>query len=148
MNLDKDEKKYPTIIDKLIDFFETCPYINSNSPINVDYLGDEIGTYSVDGSPAETILNTYVDGSTERQLMFNFTSREAIEVYDNTENTIFYENLANWVEEQNKLGNLPKLDYPLQAEKIKVITDGYAEQISANKAIYIIQMQLVYYKWV
>lgn len=139
-------KKYSTIIDKLISFFETCPYIDNKSPINVDYLGDEIGIYSVDGSPAETILTTYVDGSTERQLMFDFTSREAIEIYNNEDNTIFYENLANWVEEQNELDNLPNLDFPLEAQEIKVLTHGYAEQISANKAIYIIQMQLKYLK--
>lgn len=140
----KENKKYPTIIDKLISFFETCPFIDENSPINADYLGNEIGTYSVDGSPAETVLQTYIDGSKEKQLRFDFTSREAIDIYDHKQNSIFYENLSSWVEEQNKLGNLPNLEYPLIAQEVNVITYGYAEQISPNKAIYIIQMQLKY----
>lgn len=144
INLDK--KTYSTIIDKLINFFKTCPYIDDNSPINAEYLGDEIGTYSIDGSPAETILTTYLDGSTERQLIFDFTSRESMQSYDNKENILFYENLANWVEEQNNLENLPDLEFPLETEEIKVLTHGYAEQMSANKAIYIIQMQLKYLK--
>lgn len=147
-NLIKEDKKYSTIIDKLIIFFETCPYIDSNSPINTDYLGDEIGTYSVDGTPAETILTTYLDGSTERQLMFDFTSREAVDIYNNQDNALFYENLTNWVEEQNELGNLPELEYPLEAESLEVITYGYADQISANKAIYVIQMKLKYLKFI
>ena len=147
-NLIKEDKKYSTIIDKLISFFETCPYIDSNSPINTDYLGDEIGTYSVDGTPAETILTTYLDGSTERQLMFDFTSREAVDIYNNQDNALFYENLTNWVEEQNELGNLPELEYPLEAESLEVITYGYADQISANKAIYVIQMKLKYMKFI
>lgn len=147
-NLIKEDKKYSTIIDKLISFFETCPYIDSNSPINTDYLGDEIGTYSVDGTPAETILTTYLDGSTERQLMFDFTSREAVDIYNNQDNALFYENLTNWVEEQNELGNLPELEYPLEAESLEVITYGYADQISANKAIYVIQMKLKYLKFI
>ena len=61
-------------------------------------------------------------------------------------NISFYEKLAEWVETQNNEGILPELNYPLIAEEIKVLTHGYVEQMSANKAIYVIQMKLVYKK--
>lgn len=144
ISLDKIENR--TITDKIIDFFLKCPLIDDKSPISADYIGDEIGTYSVDGSPSETILKTYVDGSTERQLIFDFTSRESVEAYNNEKNITFYEKLAEWVETQNNEGVLPELSYPLIAEQIKVLTHGYVEQMSANKAIYVIQMKLVYTK--
>lgn len=144
ISLDKIENR--TITDKIIEFFLKCPLIDDKSPISADYIGDEIGTYSVDGSPSETILKTYVDGSTERQLIFDFTSRESVEAYNNEKNITFYEKLAEWVETQNNEGVLPELSYPLIAEQIKVLTHGYVEQMSANKAIYVIQMKLVYTK--
>lgn len=144
IGLDKIENR--TITDKIIEFFLKCPLIDDKSPISADYIGDEIGTYSVDGSPSETILKTYIDGSTERQLIFDFTSRESVEAYNNEKNITFYEKLAEWVETQNNEGVLPELSYPLIAEQIKVLTHGYVEQMSANKAIYVIQMKLVYTK--
>ena len=144
ISLDKIENR--TITDKIIEFFLKCPLIDDKSPISADYIGDEIGTYSVDGSPSETILKTYIDGSTERQLIFDFTSRESVEAYNNEKNITFYEKLAEWVETQNNEGVLPELSYPLIAEQIKVLTHGYVEQMSANKAIYVIQMKLVYTK--
>lgn len=146
MTTSLDELEKRTITDKIIDFFLNCPFIDNHSPISADYIGDKIGTYSVDGSPSETILKTYIDGSTERQLIFDFTSRESVEAYNNEKNISFYEKLAEWVETQNNNGALPKLHYPLIAEQIKVLTHGYVEQMSANKAIYIIQMKLIYKK--
>ena len=144
ISLDKIENR--TITDKIIEFFLKCPLIDDKSPISADYIGDEIGTYSVDGSPSETILKSYIDGSTERQLIFDFTSRESVEAYNNEKNITFYEKLAEWVETQNNAGVLTELSYPLIAEQIKVLTHGYVEQMSANKAIYVIQMKLVYTK--
>ena len=146
MTLNLNEIENRTITDKIIEFFLKCPLIDDKYPISADYIGDEIGTYSVDGSPSETILKTYVDGSTERQLIFDFTSRESVEAYNNEKNITFYEKLAEWVETQNNEGVLPELSYPLIAEQIKVLTHGYVEQMSANKAIYVIQMKLVYTK--
>ena len=135
-----------TFTVKLIFFFLSCPLINEKSPISADYIGDEIQTYSIDGSPSETIIKTYIDGSTERQLIFDFTSRESVEAYNNEKNISFYEKLAEWVEIQNIQGNLPQLNYPLIPEKIEVLTHGYVEQMSANKAIYVIQMKFIYTK--
>lgn len=146
MTISLDNIENRTITDKIIEFFLKCPLIDDKSPISADYIGDEIGTYSVDGSPSETILKTYIDGSTERQLIFDFTSRESVEAYNNEKNITFYEKLAEWVETQNNEGTLPELSYPLIAEQIKVLTHGYVEQMSANKAIYVIQMKLVYVK--
>ena len=88
INLSKIEER--TITDKLIDFFLSCPLIDGKSPISADYIGDEIQTYSIDGSPSETIIKTYIDGSTERQLVFDFTSRESIEAYENEKNISFW----------------------------------------------------------
>ena len=47
ISLDKIENR--TITDKIIEFFLKCPLIDDKSPISADYIGDEIGTYSVDG---------------------------------------------------------------------------------------------------
>lgn len=134
------------IINRIIEFLKTCPLIESNSPLSADYLGDEIGTYSVDGTASETIKTNFIDGSSERELIFDFTSREQVEDYTNEDNIIFYEKLANWIEEESEKGNLPVLDSPFKATKLETITHGYVEQMSADKAIYVIQMKLTYYK--
>ena len=127
-------------------FIERIIFMFSNKLEAKEDIGDEIQTYSIDGSPSETIIKTYIDGSTERQLIFDFTSRESVEAYNNEKNISFYEKLAEWVEIQNIQGNLPQLNYPLIPEKIEVLTHGYVEQMSANKAIYVIQMKFIYTK--
>ena len=136
------------IIDKIIDYIRDCPLLDANTPITSDYLSEEALNYSIETSPTETVTTEYIDGSTERQLVFYLTSREVASAYDdiNIQNTIFYENFANWIEEQNDLGNLPELDNPCVALSIETLSPAYVVQIDADRARYVIHMKFTYFK--
>ena len=43
------------------EFIETCPLL-SGGKINVDYLEDDIDSYSIDQTPVNPEINRFVDG--------------------------------------------------------------------------------------
>ena len=68
--------------------------------------------YSIEETPCNPIIKKYIDGSSIRQFEFIFASRESYgpDVLNNISNSGFYEDFANWIEEENIKGNLPDLN--------------------------------------
>ena len=62
----------------------------------------------------------------------------------NIENSGFYEDFLNWIEQENAQGNLPILEGNKEAVELKVSTTGYAFQTDENSARYQIQLKLIY----
>lgn len=137
------------IIESLREYISSCPYLYEfNKGINIDYLDNDTTTYSIEEVPVTPVIKRYIDGSTERQYDFIFASRESYgdDVFQNIENSGFYEKFANWIEKQNYNGVLPILDEGKDARKIMVSTTGYAFQTDINSARYQIQMKLIYFQ--
>ena len=136
------------IVDKLIDFISLCPHLNELTPVKADYLDEDAINYCIETSPASTLIQTLIDGSSERQLAFIFSSKEIMSDFDdvNLENITVYENFSEWIEEQNRAGNLPQLEGNLDALSVEVTSPGYVAQSEADRGIYCIQMRLKYYK--
>lgn len=140
------------IIDNIRKFVLTCPLLNESNDgeirLNVNYLGDDATTYSLEEIPTEPILKKYIDGSSIRQYQFTFCSREAYgqDTIQNIANSSFYEDFANWIDEQNSNKNLPLLDKKMTSKSIEVLTNGYALQVDENMARYQIDLNLKYYK--
>lgn len=137
------------IIDSIRNFISRCPYLqefNGAARVNVDYLGEEDTVYSIEETPCEPIIKKYVNGDTKRQYQFIFSSRESYgsEVFQNIENCGFYEDFANWLEEQNDLGNLPILDGNKECLNIEATSTGYAFMTDVDKARYQISCKLIY----
>ena len=61
------------IIDSIRNYIRGCPLINKGK-VNVDYLGVDIGEYSIEPTPADPIIKRYADGGTLRQYLFVFSS--------------------------------------------------------------------------
>lgn len=134
-----------TKIEKIKEFIEECPLLEGNT-INVDYLKDDIYSYSIDITPTQPKVQPFVDGNGGKyQLTFDFSitmplSSRAIE---NLVNSQFGEDFINWIKEQNKLRNLPDIN---GAFKIECTTPSYILTKTETTAIYIIQMMLTYYE--
>ena len=138
------------IIDSIRKFIRTCPYLQEFDgavKVNVDYLGEESTAYSIEETPCEPIIKKYVDGSSIRQFEFIFCSRESYgpDVLQNISNCGFYEDFANWIEEENAKNNLPILDGK-ECRSIECLTTGYAFQTDVDKARYQIQMRITYFQ--
>lgn len=136
-----------SIIQGLTDYFMACPLLQDGA-FRVDALGEEPIEYMIEASLTTPLVKTYVDGSSVRQQMFNFGSREfySMDRVQNLLNSSFYEQMCDWVEKQSQSGVLPELPEGCEARKITVDTCGYMFEPTATTARYQIQLTLQYFK--
>ena len=139
-----------SVIESVKNYIMTCPYLAELARVNVDFLPDDPNTYSVEETPTNTIIRTYLDGSSERQFVFVFASRlyYSDEIRNNIDNSGFFEDFQKWLEEQSENGILPTLSDGLNPSKIEAISSGYLFDISGDlsNARYQIQCRLIYDK--
>ena len=139
------------IIKALRDYIRACSHLdtfNNAIKVNVNYLEPDVDTYSIEEVPIEPIVKKYVNGDSIRQYAFIFTSREpyGIDVLQNIDNSGFYENFADWIEDNNNKDILPMLDNGLEPLEIKVTSTGYAFAVTEDTAQFQIQLRLKYFK--
>ena len=138
------------IIESIKTFLLTCPCLDELAAVNVDFLPDSPDTYSIEEVPANAVIQTYLDGSQERQFVFVFASRfyYSDETRNNIENSGFYEDFSDWLDEQTKNGKLPIMREGLTPTKIEAMSSGYLFDISGDlsNARYQIQCRLIYDK--
>ena len=133
------------MIDKLRNYFFELGIIDENSNINVDYLSNEPIQYVIEPIPIEPVLRQYADGSSLRQFVFQFGSREyfGADVIQNMANTEFYEDFSALIEDNNKKGVLPEID---GIQSIECLSNGTINEDNTDNAKYVIQMRITYYK--
>lgn len=136
-----------TIIQSLEKYFLQCELLKKGS-FRVDYLGEKPVEYAIEVLPTDPIIKRYADGSTVRQYLFAFGSREYYtqDRLQNIQNSGFYEELAEWVESKSEAGDLPEMPEGMEATKMQVISSGYLYDGSLANARYQIQLRLVYFK--
>ena len=131
-------------IELIKNWMETCPLLNGGQ-ISVDYLKDEIFSYSIDRTPAQPMVQPFVDGGGRKQLTFDFSVTAPISSKSivNLANSKFGEDLIEWVELQNDINNLPDIN---GAFSIRPTSPSYILQKTETTAIYIIQFSFIYYE--
>lgn len=133
------------MISKIRQYFFDLGIIDENSNINVDFLSNEPIEYVIEPIPIEPILRQYADGSSLRQFVFQFGSREyfGADVIQNMKNTEFYEDFSALIEDNNKKGVLPKIK---GIQSIECLNNGTINEDNTDNAKYVIQMRITYYK--
>lgn len=127
------------------EYIETCPLLEGDK-INVDYLDDEVYSYSIDRTPSQPMAKQFVDGyGGKYQIAFDFTVTAPISsrVVTNLANSKFGEDFMEWIKTQNTLRKLPEID---GAFSIECTSPSYVLQKTQTTAIYIIQMNFTYYE--
>lgn len=114
--------------------------------ILADFLEDEATTYTIEPVPVEPVLTPYADGSSLRQFVFHFGSRE---YYDNSnkqniENLDFYERFQEEIESNNKNKILPDIE---GIQSIECLSNGTIQDVQNGTAKYVIQMKITYLKY-
>lgn len=130
------EKSKITLIKE---FIEKCPLLNGGK-VNVDYIKDKIDSYSIDETPATTILQKFADGGSRRQINFDFSIQAPFSVLENINNSKFCDDFMKWIEEQDNNCHYPEIN---GVEKISC-NRGTILQTTETTAIYVIPMQLIY----
>lgn len=139
--------KTDSIIDALEKYFIGCELLKDGA-LRVDYLGEKPVEYTIEVLPCDPVVKRYLGGSTVRQYLFAFGSREfySQERLQNIQNSAFYELLADWVETRSMSGILPELPDGMEAQQLEVVSSGYLFDGSMTNARYQIQLRLLYFK--
>lgn len=139
--------KADSIIDALEKYFIGCELLKDGA-LRVDYLGEKPVEYTIEVLPCDPVVKRYLGGSTVRQYLFAFGSREfySQERLQNIQNSAFYERLADWVETKSMSGVLPELPNGMEAQQLEVVSSGYLFDGSMTNARYQIQLRLLYFK--
>lgn len=139
--------KADSIIDALEKYFIGCELLKDGA-LRVDYLGEKPVEYTIEVLPCDPVVKRYLGGSTVRQYLFAFGSREfySQERLQNIQNSAFYELLADWVETRSLSGILPELPDEMEAQQLEVVSSGYLFDGSMTNARYQIQLRLLYFK--
>lgn len=117
--------------------------------LDVDFLGEDADTYSIDTIPTTEVIKRYKDGGCVKQFLFAISSRRFYDqnIIQNVENLKFFEDLTEWVEARVKARDLPVMDGGKTAQKIIVTSSAYPFIVTEDgKARYQLQMRLEYYK--
>lgn len=113
------------------------------SKLGVDALGNEVDNFSIDFTPCRRVLQTYLDGTTERQQTFVLSGRFTYSE-DNTTILDFFDDIERWIKSNNNSEILPELTDKQVAEKIEVLSNGYLISQDGTEARYQIQLRLLY----
>ena len=132
-----EEKSYMQLIGE---FIETCPYLK-NGKVNLDYIEEKEQSYSIDETPVNPVLANFRDGGRRLQIQFDFSIQSNFSVLENIKNSQFCVDFTNWIYEQNKKENLPKVEGTVW---IKCLGRGTILQTTETTAIYVIPMQVAY----
>lgn len=124
-------------------------YPGLSGRLDVDFLGEDVDTYSLDTIPSEEIIKRYVDGSVIKQFQFAVSSRRFYEqnINQNIDNLRFFEELTAWIEAKTQRRQLPEMDERSTPLRIAVTSTAYPFIVSEDgKARYQIQLRLEYYQ--
>lgn len=136
-----------SIIESLSDFIKTCPHLNAFADLHVDEIAADTPNYSIDPLPGGRIISMDITGTTTREFPFAFTSREfTVDDLSRISNSGFFENFADWLDEQTEAETLPALGTKKESESIEATSWGYLYQREedAQTGIYQIICKLTY----
>lgn len=136
-----------SVIESLQNFISTCPHLNALAELHVDEIAADVPNYSIDPLPGARIVETDILGNTTQEFPFAFTSRECtVDDLTRIANSGFFENFADWLDEQTEAGALPILGTKKESESIEAVSWGYLYQREedAQTGIYQIICKLTY----
>lgn len=137
------------MIDSVRKYIAKCPYLDEFTKVNVNYLVDKVNAYSVNESAGyNPVVHGKVLGNKEMQFLFSFDAKLYWneEIKNNVDNSTFFENFRNWLEENNDKHIYPKVESGIEVTSISATTNGYIFATNADEAIYRISCKLEYEK--
>ena len=136
------------MIDSIQDYIKQCELFENIESINIDYQDKEPDNYSINTIPENRLINEDVIGNKYMQFSFTLTSR----VYtatdlDRIQNLHFLDDFAEWIYEQNEIGNLPILPKDNQIATEIIVTSNaylYSNDPEIQNGVYQMQLKLYY----
>lgn len=136
-------------IEHLRKWFRACPSLSSDYHFRVDYLAEESTEYALYAVPStvryhENVLGEHVPNDIQT-LDFIFASKETFGANEaqNIANYGFYQDVTDWIINQNSLRNLPEVNEGRVLSVVPTLT-SYVAVSGTNSAKYQIQIKLTY----
>lgn len=140
------------MIDSVRDYISECPYLDEITPVNVDYLTNDVKAYSVnEGISYDPVINKDILKNEYSQFQFTFDAKLYWndEENNNIDNSKFLEDFSNWLRENNRKKIFPVIDDEnIVIESIGTISSGYIQDTNANEAIYRISCVMYYTRYI
>ena len=105
----------PQNVDAIRDWFRQCPHLQKKNRFGVDFLSADPTEYAIYMQPSTLASFVDVTGNVcirpVQELNFIFASREKhpSDVLQALANHGFYDEVINWIIQQNKIKNFPKI---------------------------------------
>ena len=136
-------------VDALRDWFRECPSIAKGNRFGVDNLSADPTEYAIYMSPSSLATGVDITGEVfvkpVQELNFNFASREKhpSDVLQALANHGFYDDVINWIIQQNKIKNFPEIADGTVISIMPSLTQ-YLFEAGANSGRYQISCKLKY----
>lgn len=137
------------IVESLKEYFLTYPGLETET-IFVDFLKEKGHSFAIMPSPTKPLTRTNIDGSYEKKYAFSLVGRfnYSNEIRMNIENSSFFEDLEEWLIENNENDVLPNLGDKYNALTMEIVSNGYLLGISPDGKTgqYEIKFEMTYEK--
>lgn len=143
-------------ITALRDWLKTCPLIageqtENGTAFRISGLSPEpVAEFSIEDRPTDPVVTNYISGW-DMAKNYLFLSRREFGESDvlTIQNSGFFEELADWVMEQNDCGILPDLSecgHGKEAQSIEVTSTGYIVTDDSGSCKMQMQLRMTYYQ--
>lgn len=139
-----------SIIQSMKEYMEQYPKIKEmQKRVCVDFLKEDNYSFSIEPIPSKTIIGGYIGGMIHKQYPFVLAVKfpYSQEVKMNIENSGFFEDLENWIENNNNNDILPELPEGYKPDSIEVGSSGFLFGVTPDMKTGRYQMQLRLTYW-
>lgn len=135
------------MVERLIEFLSECPQLKARG-INCGYLGDDVGSCSVEMGARVYEAKRYSDGARLMKRQFVLALREiySMDAQKNLAAAGVCGEVERWIEEMDRAGNLPKLSGFGTAKSISVVQGFRLMSAESLDARYEAELELEWYE--
>ena len=126
-----------------------CPALQPTNRFHVDYIAEEPTDYALIATPStiryrENVLGEHVPADIQT-INYIFASREiyGADEAQNLANLEFYQDVVQWVADQNDLRNFPRIEGG-DVQAVRPTLTAYAAAPGVDTARYQIQIEITY----
>ena len=132
------------MINEMAKYLSGCPYLDSET-VNVNYLKKETAAVSLEMTKERSVVREYADGGALRGVTFVIALRGRLVGSEALLAAERCQKIEEWIEEQNRSGNLPQLDLGKPAIDLKVVKGFEATTVYGDRVRYEAEIEVIYY---
>lgn len=136
-------------VERLRVWFRQCPMLSENRRLRVDYMAEEPTEYGIYAVPStirykENVLGEFTPQDIQNvNYLFMSVENYGADERQNISNAGWYQDVTNWIMEQNAVRNFPTMDEGTVIG-VKPTLSAYASDPGTDSARYQIQIEITY----